>query len=163
MLVALVLALSVLAEWSPRTVKGRYRLPAKGFSVMIPQSTRGVLAALPVVERGVGIELPSGGRIGVFGEPNTLEWPTPAAGIRWVIETHPECGNGGVYGVVVGNIRGPGARIACGDRVVRYRLVFRPRGGPIYWLNLETDAAHEAGDMAIEDEVAASFRVIRWQ
>lgn len=163
-LVALSLMLSVLVQASPRTVEGTYRLPAKGFSVVVPSSARGVLPPLPEVERGVGMELPSGGFISVFAEPNSLEWRSPADGIRWVIGSHPECASGGVHTVVVGKIRGSGARVACDNRVLHYRLIFRPQGGePIYWLNLRTDVGHESGDMAIQDEVAASFRIIKWQ
>ncbi len=50
----------------------------------------------------------------------------------------------------------------CGDHVMTVILVFRPRGGPVYWLRLETVAAHESEDSAILGRVAASFKLIRW-
>jgi hypothetical protein len=42
-------------------------------------------------------------------------------------------------------------------------LAFRPGGGPIYFLRLETVRAHEIEDEAILESVDASLKLIRWQ
>ena len=59
------------------------------------------------------------------------------------------------------------ALIAADDvRLRRSGLVkrgFRPGGGPIHWLRLETKTAHEAEDAILLEEVAASFEITRWQ
>jgi len=86
--VALVLALGVAQ--TARTVQGRYQHPGQGFSVLVPERAQGLLEGDPVIERGVRIALPSGSSIFVYGEPNSLEWPSPADGIRRAVANYPK-------------------------------------------------------------------------
>jgi len=65
-----------------RYVKGSYRNPALGYSITIPHGLKGVTGDQDGPERGIGIELPSGGKISVFGEPHSLEWKTPEEGVK---------------------------------------------------------------------------------
>jgi hypothetical protein len=159
----LVAILAVGALQTPRTVKGVYRHPGQGFSVVVPDKATGLLEGDPHTERGVRIALPSGGSIFVYGEANSLEWPTPDDGIRWAMRLEPECSSQGIRDARVGKLAGSGTRLSCGDKAIRLLLVFRPGGGPIYWLRLETETAHEAEDANFLERVASSFRIIRWQ
>jgi hypothetical protein len=147
----------------PRVVKGTYNLPAKGFSVVVPEGATGLLDGDPATERGIRMALPSGGNIVVFGEPNSLEYRTPGDGIRAVMATYANCSANGVFPFRVGKLHGAGARLVCGARVIRYALAFRPGGGPIYWLRLETTATHEGEDTRPFEEVSASFRITPWE
>ena len=63
----------------------------------------------------------------------------------------------------VGKLSGAKANLVCGDRVLTLILVFRPGGGPVYWLRLETVQAHESEDNAILKRIGASFKLIRWE
>jgi hypothetical protein len=158
---ALILAVGFLQ--APRTVKGIYRHPGQGFSVVIPDGVRGLLEGDPHIERGIRIALPSGGSIFVYGEPNTLEWPTPADGIRWAVQKEPKCSSDGVREVQVGKLTGAGARLLCDGKLVSLQLLFRPGGGPVYWLRLETHRDNEAEDVTFLGKVSSSFQLIRWQ
>lgn len=115
-------------------------------------------------ERGVSILLPSGGKIVVFGEPNSLEWKNPEQGVSTVL-TRADCSSRQpeVREAGLGKLKGAKASLVCGDRVLKALLGFRPRGGPIYWLRLETDCAHELEDNAILENIAASFKLIKWE
>jgi hypothetical protein len=115
-------------------------------------------------ERGVRIQLPSGGNIVVYGEPNSLELRTPADGVRHMLG-YEKCASGQqeVTPARVGRLNGAKGSFVCGDRVQKMLLAFRTGGGPIYWLVLETDRAHESEDNAILGKVAASFKLIRWE
>ena len=159
--VALILAVGFLQE--PRTVKGIYRHPGQGFSVVIPDAARGLVEGDLHTERGIRIALPSGGSIFVYGEPNTLEWPTPADGIRSAVQDTPKCASDGVREVRVGKLTGAGARLLCDGKVVSLQLVFRPGGGPVYWLRLETNRDNEGGDVTFLKMVSSSFQLIHWQ
>ena len=162
--VVLTLALAIAASQPPRTVKGQYRLPAKGFAVVVPRNATGLLEVDPEVERGVRIALTSGGSVLVYGEMNSLEWSTPVEGVRWVADAvHPECTTSPVSDAHVGTLIGAGMRLLCGARVIRYALAFRPAGGPIYWLRLETSTSQEAAEAKVFEQIAASFRLIRWE
>lgn len=163
---ALVLILAVGALQAPRTVKGRYRHPGQGFSVVVPDEATGLLEGHLATERGIRLVLPSGGSIFAYGEANSLEWPTPVDGIRWAIAQEPSCSSHGIRDARVGTsgrLSGAGARLSCEEKSIRLLLVFRPGGGPIYWLRLETETAHEAEDAVFLEKVAASFQIIRWE
>jgi len=161
-LLALLLILAVGAQ-TPVTVKGRYRHPGQGFSILVPDEASGLLGGDQRTDNGIRIVLPSGGRIFVFGEANSLEFPTPADGIRWAISAEPKCSGQRIRDARVGKLSGAGASLSCGDKSIRLLLVFRPGGGPIYWLRLETEAAHEAEDAIFLEKVAGSFKIIRWK
>src|SRR4051812_45669180 len=47
------------------------------------------------IERGIRIALPSGGSIFAYGEPNSLDWPSPVDGIRWAVANYPKCSTNG--------------------------------------------------------------------
>jgi hypothetical protein len=162
--VALLTLCLSLATADPRGIETTYRNPAEGFAITIPVGLKGVAGDQAGPERGVKIPLPSSGQIDVWGEPNSLEWGAPADGIRFDL-TKESCGSGDqqVSPVRVGHLIGSQATLLCGDRVVRVLLVFRPGGGPIYWLRLVTSRAHLSNDAAILSKAAASFKLIRWR
>jgi hypothetical protein len=147
-----------------RSIEGTYRNPALGYSIQIPRGLQAVTGDQDGPERGVRIPLPSGGDIVVFGEPNSLEYKNSEEGVRAELEL-TGCGsaNPEIRPATVGKIKGASGRLVCGDRVLNILLAFRPNGGPIYWLRLETTQAHESEDKPILKTVAASFRLIRWQ
>ena len=115
-------------------------------------------------ERGVRILLPSGGKIVVFGEPNSLEWKSPKEGMRYEL-TFAACASDGqeVKQASIGRLSGAKGSLVCGDRVLKVLLAFRTKGGPIYWLRLDTVHTHESEDDAILESIAASFKLIRWE
>ena len=147
-----------------KSIEGTYRSSALGYSIQVPRGLKGITGDQSGPERGVKIPLPSNGTITVFGEPNSLEYATPAAGVKDEL-TLKDCGSSqrDVEPSPVGKLKGAKGRLVCGDRVLVLRLAFRPRGGPIYWLCLETTRAYESQDEAILETVAASFKLIRWK
>lgn len=150
----------------PLAVKGQYRLPARGFAVDVPRDATGLPEGDPAAERGIRIALPSGGRVFVYAEMNAQEWRTPAEGVRWVASRHSArdaCTASPVSNTKLGPLVGAGTRVLCGEEVVRYALAFRPGGGPIYWLRLETQQSQEAAETKAFNGIAASFRLIRWE
>ena len=162
----IVVLLSVLVFASlqtPRTVKGEYRLPAKGFAVDVPPDSTGVLEGDPAVERGIRIALTSGGSVFVYAEMNAQEWRDPTAGVRWTIAVRDDCTPSTVSSVKIGPLVGAGTRLVCGEDIVRYALAFRPGDGPIYWLRLETKPSREAAETEALNRIAASFRLIPWE
>jgi hypothetical protein len=94
---------------------------------------------------------------------NSLEFTSPAAGIRDALDRHQGCALGLVRRVRVGPLSGAGGRAQCGSAVTRYLLAFRPDGGPIYWLRLDTQTATEREDVAPFAQIAASFAIIPWE
>ena len=157
-LLTLVLILAHGIQQPPRTVRGRYRKSGEGFSVVIREKAKGVLEGEAAVERGVRMVLPSGGNIYAYGEANSLEWRTPADGIRSMIE-QPKCATEAIQDGTVGKLRGARTRMSCDEKVVRVVLAFRPGGGPIYWLRLKITSRHELEDARFLEEVATSFLV----
>ena len=148
-----------------RWIKGTYRNPALGYSIRIPHGLRGMAGDEAGPERGVRILLPSGGKIVVFGEPNSLEWKSPEEGVRAEL-THAACASDQqeeVKQARIGRLSGAKASLVCGDRVLRVLLAFRTGGGPVYWLRLETVRAHESEDNAILESIASSLKLIRWE
>src|SRR5262249_46540391 len=117
----------------------------------------------PLTERGIRIALPSGGSIFAYGEANSLEWHSPADGIRWAMMIERNCSTEGIRDARVGKLTGAGARLSCAGKLIRLLLVFRPGGGPFYGLRLETETAHEAEDSTSLKKVASIFETIRWQ
>jgi len=115
-------------------------------------------------ERGVRILLPSGGKIVVFGEPNSLEWKSPKEGMRYELTLAARTSDGQeVKQASIGRLSGAKGSLVCGDRVLKVLLAFRTKGGPIYWLRLDTVHTHESEDDAILESIAASFKLIRWE
>lgn len=149
-------------EWQ---VKGKYRNPALGYSIRIPRGLNAITGVESTgAQRGVVISLPAGGTLRVWGEPNSLEWKNPSEGVQWELEDG-ECPSKEVRTsqILIGGLEGAQGRVACRNRVQITLLVFRPGGGPIYWFELTTSSANEIEDDAILKQIAASFRIIRWQ
>jgi hypothetical protein len=146
-----------------RSIQGAYRNSALGFSVMIPRGLIGIAGDEAGPERGIRIPLPSGGTVVVFGEPNSLEWKNPEAGVRSGILRVCPTNDQLVKRTKVGKLDGAEARLVCGDQVFRVLLVIRGGGSPIYWLRLDTTVAHQSEDDTILDTVATSFNLIQWK
>jgi hypothetical protein len=167
LLIAVVLLLQTVypdkALAQIRSLEGTYRNPALGCSIRIPRGLKGVTGDQAGPERGVKISLPSGASIWVFGELNSQEWATPEEGIRWWL-AHTDCkpDRQAVKPTRLGKITGTKGTVSCGDREQESVLAFRPQGGPIYWLQLETTRGHESEDDAILEKLASSFRLIPW-
>jgi hypothetical protein len=158
----------------PIWVEGAYRNPAVGYSIKIPHGLKGTIighcgelsreapGACP--QRGLSILLPSGGEIAVLGEPNSFLWSNPAEGVREEL-AYEKCASDQreISQARVGKLNAATGRLVCGDRVLKLRLAFRPGGGLIYWLRLNTVRAHESEDDSILDSFAMSFKLIRWK
>lgn len=153
-----------LAGASPRWITGTYQNPALGFAVRIPHGLKGLAGDQEGPERGVRIILPSSGQIVVFSEPNSAEWSKPADGVRALMEKEA-CPSGKpvLSPARVGRLNGSNGILVCDERVIEAFLTFRPGGGPIYWLRLETVRAHQSADASVLADVVASFRLIRWE
>lgn len=132
------LALCIVAGAQERSISGEYRNYAEGFAVRIPTGLRGVTGNQAGPERGVTIFLPAGGSVAVYGEPNSLEYKTAEEGIRDSLSKHCDSGKSVVSAALVGQVHGANGRVVCGERAIVEMLAFRPGGGPIYWLRLET-------------------------
>jgi hypothetical protein len=146
-----------------RSVVGTYRNPALGYSVKIPSGLKAETGDQDGPERGVRIQLASGGAILVFGEPNSLEYKSPEEGVADGLKS-PSCSSSQseIKRARIGKLIGAKGRLACDDHVIWLLLAFRPHGGPIYWIRLDTSRAHEREDAAILNTFAASLRLIRW-
>lgn len=159
----LCLAAQGVAPGAAPAEEQQYRHSGLGFAVDVPDEATRMDEGDPVTERGIHLALPSEATIRVFGEPNSLELPSPEAGVRDALAGHKGCAAGSVRRVRVGALTGAGGRVQCGASVTRYLLVFRPGGGPIYWLRLDTSTATERDDVALFAKVAASFAIIPWE
>jgi hypothetical protein len=163
--VLLIQVVSAGVTWADaRRIEGTYRNSALGYSIRIPGGLKGMAGDEAGPDRGVSILLPSGGRIVVFGEPNSFEWKSPKEGVRDEL-THAACASDQeeVKQARIGRLNGAKGSLVCGDRVLRVFLTFRPKGGPVYWLRLDTVRAHESEDSAILDSIVASFKLIPWE
>ncbi len=165
---ALILFTASVSFAGARLIQGTYCNYALGFSVKIPLGLKAVAGDQSGPERGVRIFLPSKGDIAVFGEPNSLGWQSPAEGVRYDLarETCPSSSNHLFASTRVGDsddgqgIIGAQGILVCGDRFVKVLLVFRPAGGPIYWLRLVTTVARKSEGSNYLDSVAHSFNLI---
>ena len=158
------LACTTVISADARWVEGLYRNPALGYSIKVPHGLKGLTGDQAGPERGLRILLPSGGTILVYGEPNSLEWKSPEEGVldaltnQHCVGHQPE-----IKQTRVGKLGGARGSLLCGESVTTVILVFRPGGGPIYWLQLKTARAHESEDNATLETIAASFTLIRWE
>lgn len=164
------LVLLYVATWigvgsaEPRWVTGKYRNPALGYSVVLPYGLKGLAGDEAGPERGVRVWLPSGGVISVWGEPNSLEWRSPAEGVRHEL-SYERCTpkQQEISPARVGSLKGAKGRLVCGDHVVVTLLAFRPGGGPIYWLRLDTTPGNERRDDSALSDIATTLELIQWQ
>ncbi len=147
-----------------RRVEGTYRNPALGYSIEIPRDLKATTGDQAGPERGLTISLPSGGKIVVFGEPNSLEWKTPVEGVQAALRRE-ECPSGRqeVTPARVGTLTGAKGGLVCADRVVKLLLAFRTDGGPMYWLRLDTHRAFASKDGTVLENIAASLNLIPWK
>jgi hypothetical protein len=99
----------------------------------------------------------------VWGEPNSPEWKSPEEGVRYTLDREKCAAAPRVAPTSMGKLRGAEGILVCGDRVLKVSLVFRPHGGLIYWLRLETTFAHRLEDENIQRKFAATFSLIRWE
>jgi hypothetical protein len=176
--VAIVLSVVLIsvAHADPIWIGGSYRNPALGYSIKVPNGLKGMivdLAGIPLSrdapgerpQHGLRILLPSGGEVVVLGEANSFLWKNPTEGVRSALADEA-CASGmhDVSPTRVGrSLTGSKGRLVCGERVLKLLLTFRTGGAPIYWFRLETVRAHELDDTAILENIAASFRLIRWR
>jgi len=158
-----IFALCALAGAQERSISGEYRNYAEGFAVKIPSGLHGVTGDQSGPERGLRIPLPSGSSLSVFGEPNSAEYKTAEQGIKDSLSQCCDSGRPVVSAAIVGKVNGAKGRVVCGERVIVRMLAFRPGGGPIYWLTLQTTIAHAAMDESALEAVASGFRVIAWR
>jgi hypothetical protein len=160
----LIFSISNFSLAQTRSLTGKYRNPALGYSIEIPSGLKGVTGDQAGPERGVTIVLPSGGEVKVFGEPNSFEWKTPAEGVRYEL-SHEKCAGkpNEISYPSVGKLEAAKGRLLCADRLVIVLLTFRPRGGPVYWLRLDTSPKYESADSAVLMKIANSFKLIHWQ
>jgi len=156
-------ALCAVTRAQERSITGEYRNYAEGLAVRIPSGMRGLTGDQAGPERGVKISLPSGATVTVYGEPNSFEYKTAAEGIRDSLSKYCHFGRATVSTARVGKVYGAKGRLVCGERIIEEMLAFRPGGGPIYWLTLETTNAHAADDEAALETIAHGFKVIAWR
>jgi hypothetical protein len=151
-------------ENTRRSVEGTYRNPALGYSIEVPPDLNAKAGDEAGPVRGITISLPSGGKIVVFGEPNSLEWKTPVEGVQAKL-AREKCPSGHqkVSPARVGSLTGANGSLVCGDRVVKLFLAFRTGGGPIYCLRLDTHTASTSNDEKILQNVTASLNIIPWE
>lgn len=147
-----------------RRVTGEYRNPALGYSVVLPHGLTGITGDQDGPERGVRVFLPSGAVVSIYGEPNNSGWGTPVEGVQHAL-SYEKCDSQQqeTTQARVGSLKAAKGRLVCGDRIVVLLLAFRPGGGPIYWLRLQTTSGHDREDEAALSNLAAGFKLIRWQ
>jgi hypothetical protein len=146
----------------PRSIKGLYRNPALGYSVVVPDGLEGITGDQSGPERGIRVALPSGGSIVVYGEPNSLEFKTPTEGVRDDLD-QKHCGRPTVAKARIGRVTGAEGTLICDQRALKVLLAFRPGGGPMYSFHLETTSPNLDRDAAILRRFASSLKVIRWE
>ena len=159
-----MLSKTCCVQSNPRSVSGIYRNPAEGYSIRIPQGLKANAGDQAGPERGVNILLPTGNTIFTVGEPNSAEYKDPVEGM-WATLGREDCQprEVAISTAKIGKLTAAKGGLTCGHLVHIKMLAFRPHGGPIYWLHLETDLAHEHDDEVVLEAVAASFRIIRWK
>ena len=157
--------MSLAPQAGPRSITGTYRNSALGYSVSVPEGFTATddtdEAAGP--KRGLTIALPNGGKVSVYGEPNSLGWKTPSEGVKAAL-ARDVCSrrDSVIFRRHLGTLPAAESRMRCGDRVLYLLLGFRPGGGPIYWLRLDTTAAHESEDARVFQALVSSFKLIPW-
>ena len=157
------LACVAVAQTHPREITGNYENPALGYAIGVPHGLTGTTGDQSGPERGLRISLSSGGTISIWGEPNSLEWKSPEQGVRWGLEQEKCNARPQVAPTTIGRLHGAEGVLICGDRVLKVILIFRPGGGPIYWLRLETTSEHRLDDESTLNQFAATFKTIPWR
>jgi hypothetical protein len=149
----------------PVLMKGRYDNAALGYSIAIPEPFVALTNDQSGPQRGFRILLHSNGVISVYGEPNSFEWKEPIEGVRNVLneENSRNKKHIAIKDGKLGSLSAAWGTLRCGDRLIVTILAFRPGGGPIYWLRLDTLQRYEQEDMKVLNKLAASFEVTEWK
>ena len=170
-----LLLLRGMSEWKQWQCEGspvtdRYVNYAEGFSVAIPAGLQGRRGQAAGPERGVSIPLSADcvGVVVVFGEPNSLEWATPAVSINWQIDAAAQTDLRIAlqkYRARLGNLRAAGVTIRRRETtdVEDIVMTFRPGGGPVYTARLTTTAARYERDRGWFQKVLRGFRLEAWR
>lgn len=149
-----------------RAVSGRYANYAEGFSVAMPTGLKGRIVPVDGPQRGVSVPLSQdcAGVLTVDGEPNSLEWATPADAITdqvelW-IKRDPQA-KVEKYSTRLGKLKAVGTAIhhRTTNDVEEAVIAFRPGGGPVYTALLRTTKARYRRDRERFQEVLRSFRL----
>jgi hypothetical protein len=164
-----------LGQWRQLQCQGkavtkRYINYAEGFSITIPAGLSGRRGQADGPERGVSIPLSQDctGVMVVFGEPNSLEWTTPADAINWEIDTAKEDSPQAVaqqFITRLGKLKAAGVTLrhhTTDDREVIV-VAFRPGGGAVYKAMLNTTGRRYSHDRKIFMETLQGFRLEAWR
>jgi hypothetical protein len=168
-----ILVLTGLGQWNQcqgNPVSRRYFNYAQGFSVAIPKGLRGRRGQSAGPERGVSIPLSRdcAGVVVVYGEPNSLEWPSPAAAISDEAEsaiTDDPRAEVRRYITRLGRLRAAGVKVSrrATSEVEETVVAFRPGGGPTYTARLRTTVARYERDREVFRAVLRGFRIEAWR
>ena len=146
----------------PFLVQGLYENFAEGYAVTVPDNLVGVAGNEGGPQRGFSVLLPSRGAITVWGEPNSLEYPSPEEGVRQSLSLDQSTCKKvvKVKSAKLGPLQAAEGAFTCGDRVVTELLAFRPGGGPIYFLRLDSLEPYFSEDAGLFRQFATSFSII---
>jgi len=164
-----------LSEWRQLQCKGsavskRYFNYAQGFSIAIPTGLQGRRGQAAGPERGVSIPLSRDcmSVMVVDGEPNSLEWATPADAIRWRIDAAKEDNPQAVarrFITRLGKLKAAGVTIrhqTTGEWEVMV-VAFRPGGSPVYQATLSATGKRYPSGRKIFMKALQSFRLEAWR
>jgi len=103
-----------------------------------------------------------------YGEPNSLEWATPADAIKWKIDTAKEDDPEAVarrFITRLGKLKAAGVIIIHHTTDEREIVVvaFRPRGGPVYTAMLSTTGRRYSHDRKMFMKALQGFRLEAWR
>jgi hypothetical protein len=145
-----------------RWVEGTYRNPALGYAIDIPRGLKGRTGDQSGPERGFQITLPSGGKIVVYAQPNSLEWKSPAEAVSYYLDLNKcPAGRSNVSVVRVGRLSGAEGTLTCATRLIKIMIAFHEPTDLVYVLRLDTVTAHADADVATLSRLASSLRMIR--
>jgi hypothetical protein len=104
----------------------------------------------------------------VFGEPNSLEWATPAGAINCEIDTTKEDDPQAVaqqFITRLGKLKAAGVILRHHTTDEREVIVvaFRPGGGPVYKAMLNTTGGRYSHDRKIFMKALQGFRLEAWR
>ena len=139
-----------------------HRNPALGYAIDIPRGLKGRTGDQLGPERGFQITLPSGGKIVVYAQPNSLEWKSPAEAASDYLDLNKcPAGRSDVSVVRVGGLSGAEGTLTCAARLIKIMIAFHEPTDLVYVLQLETVTAHADADVATLSRLASSLRMIR--
>ena len=162
--------LGQLKQCQGKPVSRRYINYAQGFSVAIPKGLRGRHGQSAGPERGVSIPLSRdcAGVVVVYGNPNSLEWPSPAAATgeeaESAVKDDPRA-EVRRYTTRLGRLKAAGVKVGrrATSEVEETVVAFRPGGGPVYTARLRTTVARYERDREVFRAVLRGFRIEDWR